>query len=255
MPRARAAATPALLEMPLSTVTSSAGARAAASSHDLRREAVADTRSGSAPGNPRPRSRRRAARARTSAVLVAPSASKSPTTSTRDPRRWRASSSRGGIHAGERADRQQPVERQLQVRLSRNPRAGVHAPQHRVQVACRGGQDSPPRAGARYRSFIAVHASHQARRRRHQRQRCARRSVVAAPAQHQRQRRPATRRAGRQQRREPVALESAAGPRCRIAAGEQHDDRHRRRAARRCGPCRLRQPIAAAGRRGGHDRR
>ena len=69
----------------------------------------------SAPESPRAQNRSARSARTISALPVAPSASKSPITSTRPPARCAASKPRGRLDALERADRQQPLQRKIEI--------------------------------------------------------------------------------------------------------------------------------------------
>ena len=134
--------------MPLSTVTRSVGRalrprspRSPGSARSRSRKRFGTRKSTAA--KPQPRSART-----TSALLVAPSASKSPMTSTR-----RGAVREQQLHGRrdplERADRQQPLERGVQVLCRAHAARRVHPPQHRMQAVAKVAAAARRSRGAR----------------------------------------------------------------------------------------------------------
>ena len=135
MPRARAAATPATLEMPLSTVTMSDGARSGREPDDLRREPVAELEPvrhqeidrRESPGAQAAHDERRAGRA--VGVEIADDED-APLAMLEDERDRR-------FDAVERAHRHQPVERERELLAVAHAARRIGAPQHRMQARVR----------------------------------------------------------------------------------------------------------------------
>ena len=131
MPRARAAATPALLEMPLSTVTMSDGCALGGEPDDLGRESVAELEAvrhqeihrRESPGAQAAHDQRRAGGAIGVEIADHENAPLAMLENQRD----------GGIDAVERADRHESVERERELLAVAHAARRVRAAQDRMQ--------------------------------------------------------------------------------------------------------------------------
>ncbi len=166
MPRPGARVTPAMLEMPLSTVTMSVGARVRRQRHDLRGQAVAELEAvrhqevhrGEAPASQRPHHERGAGRAVRIEVADhqhAPGAAmlQQQLDRCRD--------------ALECAHREQPLEGGVQLRRRAHPARCVNAPEHRMQPL--GNEEPGCRASAAHDAQFQAKLPRPARRRRQSR--------------------------------------------------------------------------------------